>query len=175
MHLNTQRWRGLWARWQLPAWRVVLFRTFLYSGLWWVLTEGAGSVWLGVLLALAIALFAPLNNAPWSTHLRWWKLPTFIGFMAKRSVSGAIDVAKLALSRHCDLNTHTRTYYFRLLTCPSQQLLMANLVNLTPGTLTLCMRDNTLHIHILNHPEIAAQLRELESRIAELYGWNHGY
>ncbi|NDL70188.1 Na+/H+ antiporter subunit E [Vreelandella alkaliphila] len=174
MHLNIHGLHAVLQRWKVPPWRTLLWRITLYSGLWWVLTEGTGSVWIGVPLALAIALCAPLNTNTWSAHLRWWKLPAFIGFMVKLSVSGAVEVAKLALSRRCDANTHTRVYYFRLLTYPSHQLLMANLVNLTPGTLTLRISDDTLYIHILHHPQIAAQLRELESRIAELYGLKHG-
>ncbi|EHJ94294.1 hypothetical protein KUC_1252 [Vreelandella boliviensis LC1] len=153
----------------------MLLRTLLYSGLWWVLTEGKGSLWIGVALALVIALCAPVSVATWPRQLRWWKLPLFIGFMLKSSLKGALEVAKLAISQRYHANTLTHTYCFRLLKQPPQQLLMANLVNLTPGTLTLRIRGDALYIHILHHhPHVEYQLKLLESRIAGLYGLTHG-
>lgn len=171
MHLDGHkltRWLG---KWQPPPWHAVLLRTLLYSGLWWVLTEGQGSLWIGVLLALAIAICAPLGVATWPTQLRWWKLPAFIFFMLKLSLKGALEVATLAISPRFNANTLTYSYRFRSLRQPDQQLLMANLVNLTPGTLTLRFNDDALYIHILHHhPYVEAQITLLESRIAELYG-----
>ncbi|RCV92400.1 cation:proton antiporter [Vreelandella rituensis] len=127
-----------------------------------------------IALALAIALCAPLKVATWPRRLRWWKLPSFIILMLKLSVNGALEVARLAMSQRCDANTLTHTYRFRCLTQQPQQLLMANLVNLTPGTLTLRISCDALYIHILHHhPRVEAQLKVLESRIAGLYGLKH--
>ncbi|WP_249976352.1 Na+/H+ antiporter subunit E [Vreelandella olivaria] len=174
MHLDTFRVSRWLKRWRPPPWPALLLRVAVYSGLWWVITEGSGSGWLGLVLALLIALCAPLNVATWPQQLRWRRLPLFIGFMLKNSLFGALIVAQLALSRRCSANTHTRTYRFRLLKGHPQQLLMANLVNLTPGTLTLRLGCDTLSIHILHYqPQIEAQLMMLESHIAALYGLDH--
>lgn len=174
MHLNTfrvSRWLRLW---RPPPWPVLLLRVAVYSGLWWVITEGNGSGWLGLGLALLIALCAPLNVATWPRQLRWRKLPLLIAFMLKNSLFGALQVAQLALSRRGSANTLTRTYHFRLLQSHSQQLLMANLVNLAPGTLALRLGCDTLSIHILHYqPHIEAQLVMLENRIAALYGLDY--
>lgn len=171
MHLNNRkisRWLRLW---QPPPWHALLLRVALYSGLWWVITEGNGSVGLGVVLALLIALCAPLNVASWPKQLRWGRLPGFIGFVLKHSLLGALEVARLVLARHYQANTHTQYYRFRQLMHHPQQLLMANLVNLTPGTLTLRLHGDMLTLHILHHhPQIEDQLKMLESRIAALYG-----
>lgn len=167
MRLNKRRL----TLWQLPPWRALLLRFFVYLGLWWVITEGNGNLWLGILTALLVAPFAPLNVATWPQHLRWWRLPRFIGFILKSSLLGALDVARLALAYRYCANTHTQRYRFRQLTHPSQQLLMANLVNLTPGTLTLQCDDDMLSIHILHHhPKVEAHLKDLERHIAVLYG-----
>lgn len=171
MHLDTHKLTGWLGKWQPPPWHALLLRTLLYSGLWWVLTEGKGSLWIGVFLALGIAFCAPLSVATWPRQLRWWKLPAFILFMLKLSLRGALEVATLAISPRGDANTLTYSYRFRFLRQPYQQLLMANLVNLTPGTLTLRFSDGALYIHILHHhPNVEAQLKLLESRIAGLYG-----
>lgn len=171
MRLDAHKLTKWLDKWQPPPWHAVLFRTLLYSGLWWVLTEGQGSLWMGVFLALGIAFCAPLSVATWPVQLRWWKLPAFILFMLKLSLKGALEVATLAMSQRCDANTLTYSYRFRSLRQPYQQLLMANLVNLTPGTLALGVNHDALYIHILHHhPNVEAQLKLLESRIAGLYG-----
>lgn len=171
MHLNTRKISRWLNQWQPPPWPALLLRVALYSGLWWVITEGNGHLGLGVVLAILIALCAPLNVATWPKQLRWWRLPGFIGFVLKHSLLGALEVARLALARRYQANTHTQHYRFRRLTHHPQQLLMANLVNLTPGTLTLRLHNDTLAIHILHHhPQVEAQLQKLESRIAALYG-----
>lgn len=157
--------------WRPPPPANLLLRISLYTGLWWVITEGQGDWRVGIIVIPIVALCAPLHAATWPFRLRWWLLPGFIVFVLQRSFIGALEVARLALQSRPLTNARTVRYPFATLSGSAEQLLMASLINLTPGTLTLRMLPDHLYIHVLHHrSDIEAQLSQLEGRIARLYG-----
>jgi multicomponent Na+:H+ antiporter subunit E len=138
---------------------------------WWSASEGRSGSWgVGapvVLLAAWVAAWV----LPWP---RRWVSPLglagFLGWFVRSSVRGGLDVAWRALAPSMPLApgfVELRT------TLPegAGRVLLADLMSLLPGTLTVEVTDDVLLLHGLEvGPAVEADFRELESRIARLLG-----
>lgn len=144
---------------------------------WWVVIEGRPGAWgVGVPTVLAAAAIAALAfPAP-----RRWPRPLallrFAGFFAVQSLRGGWDVARRTLSPSMPLSpgfAEVRTS----LPEGAARVLLADVISLLPGTLTVDLRGDLIELHGLDlGPGLAAEVRDLERRVAALYGlpWQGG-
>ena len=150
----------------------------LALGLVWLLLLRQPGVWPGadgwVLGALAVALAlwarrrcsAPALPAP---SLRWRALPRLLGVFVWQSLWGALDVTRRVCSPRMPLQPGLLELELRL---PSegQQVLLALLVSLMPGTLAARLEGGRLTLHALDtRLPVEAEVRHLEGLIAALY------
>lgn len=155
-----------------PGSRTLAIRTLVYLGLWWIISEAAMAWWQGLLIALLVAWIAPVQPSTWPLRIRWSRLPAFVAFMLQRSIISALTVARIAFLHRQTPCTELLEYHFQILKHGNDQLLMAHLINLTPGTLTVEIAPDRLQVHALGHqPHSMAPLLALEIRLAYLYGY----
>jgi multicomponent Na+:H+ antiporter subunit E len=148
--------------------RSIAVRAAGFAALWWVLAEGRledpwiAVVCLGIALAVSLRLLPP---GTWPFRPRG--LIGFIPFFLLRSVQGGIDVAhrafRPAMPLHPEIVTH------RLRGSPLQAILLAWIVSLLPGTASVRLDRNVLHVHVLDSKlPIRKNLRDLERRVAAI-------
>lgn len=133
-----------------PAGRVVLFVTLL---LFWVLLNGSLStdvLWVGVVAAAVITVFFR-EHMGWFSELRLTPgaLATtvaYIFFYMKELAKSNINVASIVLSPDLPVNPGIVTVRTKLKTAMGRMLL-ANSITLTPGTLSVDLEGDLLHIH----------------------------
>jgi len=151
----------------------------LALGLVWLLLLRQPGVWPGadgwVLGALAVALalwarrrFTPAPALP-AFRLRWRALPRLLGVFVVQSLMGALDVTRRVCTPRMPLQPGLLELELRL---PSegQQVLLALLVSLMPGTLAARLEGGRLTLHALDtRLPVEAEVRHLEGLIAALY------
>jgi multicomponent Na+:H+ antiporter subunit E len=141
------------------------------AGAWWVLSEARPGSWgVGAPVALAAAVLAGAI-VPWPRHrLRALGLVRFVGFFARESLRGGADVARRALSPGRPLSpglVELRTW----LPAGAPRVLLADVVSLLPGTLTVDLDGDRVTVHGLDAgPALEAGFRALERRLADLFG-----
>ena len=151
-----------------PFWLPLIFRTFLFGILWWVLTDDIKSL-LGIgtpiiLLAawMSVKLLAPIP-------ISFTGLVFFTGYFVGSSVRGAAEVAWFALHPQIPINPGMDKYKFHL-PLESARVFMANCVSLLPGTLSADMNDDWLTVHILNKSNaFEVELEKMEQYVAHLF------
>jgi len=151
----------------------------LTLGLVWLLLLRQPGVWPGadgwVLGALALALalwarrrFTPAPALP-ALRLRWRALLRLLAVFAWQSLLGALDVTRRVCTPHMPLQPGLLELALRLPT-EGQQVLLALLVSLMPGTLAARLEGGRLTLHALDtRLPIEAEVRHLEGLIAALY------
>ena len=149
-------------------WFYLVSRAGLFLLLWWILTDGDATWWIGVpavLLATTIstALLPPILFV-WSEILR------FIPFFLLHSLLGGIDVARRAFQPNMPIAPELFEYPLRL--PPGlPQVLMANTVGLLPGTLSAELERNVLTVHVLDKgTDFLAELEAVERSVARMFG-----
>lgn len=94
----------------------------------------------------------------------------FVPFFLYQSLAGGIDVALRALHPRLPLEPTILDYKLRLPENPAR-VFMADTISLLPGTLSAALEDRELRVHTLTQgPEVLENLRELERRVAALFG-----
>ncbi len=151
----------------------LLFWTVLLFTLWLVLTANTQVaniiIGLGVSVSIAllyIKLFAQ-NNFEFINPL--W-LGVYILVLLKNLITSNIDIAKRTLSRDMKLAPAIIAVETNL-TSDWKKLLLANSITLTPGTLTLDIKDNILYIHMIEFREgdnKESVVKEFEDIIAKI-------
>jgi multicomponent Na+:H+ antiporter subunit E len=143
----------------------------LMAVLWAVLTGGPLQSWLlgGPVVAGAAALALRLGPGSGRT-VRPWSAAVFAVFFLVESLRGGWDIARRAVHPALPIDPGQLTYTLRL-PPGTPRVLFANTVSLLPGTLTLAIGDEVLHVHAVDQGmPIRANLARLEGRIAALYG-----
>jgi multicomponent Na+:H+ antiporter subunit E len=147
----------------LPA----VVRAAAYGFLWWALTEGRGATWFGAAVVGVVTVISLWLSPPGGGR-RWRAFPGFLVWFIKESLRGGIDVARRALHPRLPLAPGFIDHRWRLAHAPGR-VLMANLVNLLPGTLSVEFKDSGLRVHTIDRQlPVAAELDDLEARIARL-------
>jgi len=151
----------------------LLFWSVLLFTLWLVLTANTQVaniiIGLGVSVSIAllyIKLFAQ-NNFEFINPL--W-LGVYILVLLKNLITSNIDIAKRTLSRDMKLAPAIIAVKTNL-TSDWKKLLLANSITLTPGTLTLDIKDNILYIHMIEFREgdnKESVIKEFEDIIAKI-------
>ena len=151
---------------QWPAWA---WRLTALALLWWALSAGEPGAWAwGLPAIVATALLMP---SPGAWRWRFLAALTFLPHALWLSLCGGLQVAALACRRRLRLDTRVIEYPWQQLPEGPARLFMASLINLVPGTLTLRLTQDALHVHVLHyHDDTPWALDRLERRIARLYG-----
>ena len=145
-------------------------RLLVYAVVWAILTEGdLRSFAFGMPAMVAAALLNPF--APRGP--RTWRLARVVPFFANfawLSLRSAVLVGYRVIHPDRPLAPALVDYAWRLQSASARQL-MANLLNLMPGTLTVDAGGAAMAIHILGAREqTLLGVRQLEERVAVLFG-----
>lgn len=145
-------------------------RLLLLALLWWALS-GGGSAWAwGVPVILVAALVMPRSGV---ARLRPLALLAFLPMALWLALRGGLQVAMLACRPGPSPHSRVIDHPWHCLPEGPGRLLMASLVNLIPGTLTLRLTPDRLRVHVLKpNTDTPAELVRLETRVARLY--RHG-
>ncbi|MBE0476337.1 MAG: Na+/H+ antiporter subunit E [Coriobacteriia bacterium] len=149
----------------------VLRRSLGLGVLWWVVAEGdASSLQFGIpTVLLASAASVGLTPAR-SWRLRLSRVPRFVAYFAAQSAVGGVDVALRALRPSMPLAPGTVVYPLRLPSVPPR-VLMADVLSLLPGTLSVGLTEEVLIVHVLDvGTDLVGPTRRLEDEIAALFG-----
>ena len=147
---------------------VLVGRLAALSVVWLVLVDGAtSSWWIGGPLVLVVAVM-PRKRPSFS--IVWREIFRFIPFFMSRSVSGGIDVAWRAL--HPKRPLHPALIEYPLMLPPGlPQVVMANVVNLLPGTLTAELKVAALQVHVIDQrTSYFDELTAVEGAVARIFG-----
>jgi multicomponent Na+:H+ antiporter subunit E len=150
-----------------------MFRIIFFAILWWILTGGVPESWLVGLPTVLISVFVSLalTDRPHS-HLNKLAMIPFVGFFAKASVRGGIDVAMRAFHPLLPINPDLVEYPLKLAN-PSARILMTNIISLLPGTLGVELQDDKITVHVLdNNQAVWSELQAVESIIEALFRQN---
>lgn len=148
---------------------VLLGRLATLAVTWLVLVNGAvSSLWIGVpVIVLALAGAFPGQSSP---PVVWREVIRFIPSFLRRSLSGGVDVARRALHPRLPLNPELVEYPLRL---PQglPRVVMADLVNLLPGTLTVELTADELQVHVIDRQvPVLDELKAVERAVARIFG-----
>lgn len=149
----------------------IVERGLAFATVWWVLAEGRADSWGVGTISVVLALAASLRLAPpASGRLSLPGLLSFAGFFLVQSMRGGLQVASRALRPRMDL---APALLEMPITLPEgvARVLLVNTLNLLPGTVSVRLDENLLHLHVLDTRQpIAEEVREVEARISRLLG-----
>lgn len=144
-----------------------LSRVVLFGLLWWLLTDGEPGSWpvgLPVVLLAAFVSVLMLPALSWSLSA----LFRFVIFFLWHSLRGGVDVARCAFHPDMPISPIMHDFRFRLPAGPPR-ILMANIVNLLPGTLSVEVDDDCLTVHVLEESgAFTKELLLLEQQLADI-------
>lgn len=152
-------------------WRTWITRAGLYALLWWILTGGEASSWPFGIPVILVATLVSLALAP-DTHIKFRpiSLIRFVGFFLWQAGRGGLDVSLRALHPRLPIHPGLLRYAFRL-PPGTARVLLTNITGLLPGTMSTSLEEDQLIIHALDtRLGVLAGIRELEARLADLYG-----
>lgn len=151
--------------------RALLERGALFSALWWVLALGrADSLGVG-LVSVALALAASLMLLPPGRRpLSWPGLVGYLGFFLAQSLRAGLQVAGMALRPRLDLCPGMLEFTLRL-PDGGARVVLANTLNLLPGTLSVALEGARIRLHVLDtRRPIESEVRDAERHVARLFG-----
>jgi multicomponent Na+:H+ antiporter subunit E len=94
----------------------------------------------------------------------------FTWYFGRASLAGGVDVAWRAVHPRLPIDPQMMEYQSRL-PPGTAQVFFANAISLCPGTVSACLRDGRLTIHVLDAQQpIRARLGELEQVVGALFG-----
>ena len=137
--------------------------------LWLILTGGQGnSWWIGIPTVVA-SVFVSIRLLP-PTALNALELLKFVPFFLWRSLQGGADVAWRAFHPTLPIAPTIIDYPLRL-PAGMPHVMLANMVSLLPGTLSVALDGNTLKVHVLDgRGDSMSALKALEHRVARICG-----
>lgn len=140
------------------------------AALWWIATEGRPGSWgVGIPVVIMAAFTATAVTPAPRWRIRPLGLARFLGHFLAGSVRGGVDVARRVLSPTMRLAPGFLTHRLSL---PegAPRVLLANVISLMPGTLTVDLVGEELHLHALDAgPDLAGELGELERRVGDVF------
>lgn len=154
---------------QKIGWSTIASRALLYSLVWWVLSDGSvASWWIGV-PAVSLAVIASTTLLP-PAPLVWRELIKFVPLFLLRSLLGATDVARRAFHPRLPIAPQLVDYPLRL-PAGLPRVMLLNIVNLLPGTLSAELDRQVLKVHVLDSlGDVMPELETLERHVARISG-----
>lgn len=151
----------------------VLFWTLLLFLMWLILSANLQSA--NIVIGLGVSFILALLYEKMFTHrkiefINPYYLTLYLFILAKNIITSNLQIAKRTLSRDMHLAPAIVAVKTELKS-DWKKLLLANSVTLTPGTLTLDLKDDTLYIHIIeckNMQDKAEITKEFETIIAKI-------
>ncbi|PTL81241.1 Na+/H+ antiporter subunit E [Vitiosangium sp. GDMCC 1.1324] len=153
----------------------LLVRLCLLSVLWATLVGGNPEGLALGLLALPLAAWGSVAlEPPEDVRVRPLELVRFLPFCVWHALESGLDVARRAFQSQQSLSPGQWEVRSRLPRGPAR-FFLNSVVSLVPGTLAVEEEGDTLILHVLDvSPEARAtalaQLRDLETRVARVYG-----
>jgi len=151
------------------SWTSIVFRSLMFLLIWWVLTDGSAASWGIGLPAVLLAVISSSALLP-PVHLSWLECIKFIPFFLRHSITGGLDVAWRAFHPRLPITPDLIEYPLRLPEgLPS--VLMVNIVNLLPGTLSAALDQGLMKVHILDSTnDVTGELTSVEEKVARVFG-----
>lgn len=151
------------------SWPSMGMRGAIFAVIWWMLTDGDHqSWWVGIPAVMLATTINVIALGP--IHMRWTRLYWFIPFFLKRSLVGAVDVARRVLHPSMPLAPVLTKYPLKIPEGSARTLLL-NIISLLPGTLSVDIHENCLAVHVLDGAtDFSRELAEVEQAVARLYG-----
>ncbi len=151
----------------------LIFWTILLIGMWLVLTGNFNIanilVGVGVSFSISLLYIKMFKHSEFEFINPFWLL-IYILILVKNLVISNIQIAIRVLSK--DMNLKPRIVAVKTeLKSDWKKLLLANSITLTPGTLTLDIKDDTLFIHVIECSNIQEKekiTKEFEDIIAKI-------
>jgi multicomponent Na+:H+ antiporter subunit E len=152
------------------AWRLALFTT-----LWLILCGGRLESWPFGLPAVSLAAWLHLRLAAGrQSGLRPLMLLWFLPFFFTKSLGSGLDVMVRVFHPRLPIDPALLVYPFTL-RHQGCRILLANCITLLPGTISAQLVDDAIIVHTLDKGlPVLATIRDLEERIAKLYGVDLG-
>jgi multicomponent Na+:H+ antiporter subunit E len=149
-----------------------LVRAAALAVLWWALTGGEAASWL---FGVPIVLIAAASSVALSPPAGWRVSPAgfaaFVPYFVWRSLCGGADVAVRAVQPGLPIAPSLEVFPLRLAPDGPARVFFANTVSLMPGTLSAELHEDAILVHVLSGgPQTLQRLRELEGRVAALFG-----
>jgi multicomponent Na+:H+ antiporter subunit E len=146
-----------------------IFRIVLFAIIWWILTAGKSDSWVVGVPTVFISVFVSMaltNQSPNSWRIL--AIMRFVVFFVKASVRGGLDVARRVFHPRLPLNPDLVDYPLTLKK-QSARILMANIISLLPGTLSVELQDKHIKVHVLdNNLDVRSELQAVESAVGAL-------
>jgi len=146
----------------------LLFRISFFQLTWWVLTNADTSSWWIGLPAVILSTIVSITLFP-PVHITFIRLAAFIPLFLIYSIKGALDLAIRVFHPNLPISPDMVKYSLSL--PPGlPRVVMANLVNLIPGTLTVQLDENELTIHIMDSQhDFKTELNILEEQVSKIF------
>ena len=129
----------------------LLFWTILLFTMWLILTANVQIaniiIGLGVSFSTALLYLKMFQHTAFEMINPFW-LSIYILVLIKNLIISNLQIAKRILSKDMNLKPAIVAVETEL-TSEWKKLLLANSITLTPGTLTLDVKDNMLYIHVI--------------------------
>ena len=146
----------------------LLFRTLLFSFIWWILSAGEITSWYLGVPVVVLAVYVSSKLIP-RMSLNWFACFRFIPFFVLRSLQGGIDVACRAFDPRLPITPNLIEYPLQI-PAGVARVVMINTVSLLPGTLSADLHKNVLCVHILdNKNDVATDLVAIEQYVAQIF------
>jgi multicomponent Na+:H+ antiporter subunit E len=144
--------------------------TFLFVGLWWVISKGAAESWLIGIPVVVGAVWASRRLAPGTgKRISLLGLLHFIPFFFWESLRGGLDVALRTLAPRMRIQPAFQHYRMSLKQ-PAARSFFTACVSLLPGTLAADLQEERLEVHVLNAgADVNTELNKLERAVARLF------
>ncbi len=158
------------------------FTVFLTLQLFWVLLNGSLATDVLVVGVLAGAVIAGVfrRYLGWFSGLRLSPKAlaatvAYVVFYLKELISSNLNVARIVLSPDLPVKPGIVTVRTRLKT-PMGRMLLANSITLTPGTLTVDLEGDLLHIHwvTVDSPDIEGATQAIVAGFEKYLGVMYG-
>jgi multicomponent Na+:H+ antiporter subunit E len=151
--------------------KISIRTTIAAAGLWLLLTAGSVESWvIGLPAVLAAGAVAGRRPPPEPLGIRPLGLARFALYFLVHSFIGAVDVALRSVAPRLPIQPGMIEYPLALQASPARMLLLG-VVCLVPGTVSADLRGDVLVVHVLDAGQpVAAQLREVERRVAGVFG-----
>lgn len=148
-----------------------LVRFAILMPLWWILSEGRGDALVTGVLAAAVVAVVSVRLFPAARYsLHWRAVPAFLVFFLGRSVAAGLDVAARLLRPSLPIFPQEQSFSLRL-PAGAPRWLLANILSLLPGTLSVELRGARLTLHCLDRgADNGAAVQQVEARVAALFG-----
>ena len=160
--------------------RKTKFQNFLGTSLilfaFWALLSGkfdAFHLSLGIICSVVVAhLFHDLlfvNVRVGDIRIMAWRFIVYLPWLIRQIIQSNIHVASLVLRRKMPIDPRIITFKTKLETDISS-VTLANSITLTPGTITMDIREGVFYVHALSK-KVAEDLNagEMEDRVAHIF------